>query len=176
MAKTLAIEFRATIADEENIEAQAIAYLLADPSASLTDIQSDLDTWLAALDACTDGQILSSTVRVLPALPGGLKSAAVAGSRVEQTGVLMFSAAGTTHNNGQAIPALSNGATVISDGKIVLTSGDPVPVYAGLLTGGRSSATVYTNAWSELLSALTSTMISFRKYTIQLDRASFEMV
>src|ERR1039458_5840652 len=99
MAKTLQIRLEATILDELLVTAETSVYALVDPSAAFSDVISTLNTWLADLDACTDGQIIGVELEVMPALPGGLKGAPVAGSRVEQTGVLTFSATGTTHSH-----------------------------------------------------------------------------
>src|ERR1035437_1540176 len=97
MALTLPIRLEATILDELNIQAETSVYALIDPSASFTTVLAQLNAWLADLDACTDGQIIGAELEVLPALPGGLKGSPVALSRVEQTGVIAFSATGDPH-------------------------------------------------------------------------------
>src|ERR1035437_3178640 len=98
MALTLPIRLEATILDELNVQAETSVYALIDPTASFTTILAQLTAWLADLDACTDGQIIGAELEVLPALPGGLKGAPVALSRVEQTGMIAFTAAGGAHN------------------------------------------------------------------------------
>ena len=174
MALTLPVRFEATIVDELDIQAETSVYALVDPSATFTEIQAQLDAWLADLDACTDGQIIGSEMEVLPALPDGLKSAAVAGSRVTQTGILDFTATGDTHLWGATIPALSNGGTVISGGKIVLSGGSPANTLYSLLVGGGSAALEWTNATSQALSTFAKALISFRNDSGQLARKSFE--
>jgi hypothetical protein len=174
MAKTLAVRLEATILDELNVQATASVYALVDPSALFSDVLSSLNTWLADLDACTDGQIISTELEVLPALPGGLKSAPVTGSRVEQTGVLDFTSTGDTHAWGFAIPAISNSATVISGGHIVITSGQPVNTLFSLLVGGGTAVLEWTNATSQALAAFANCFLSIRQYRKQLARATFE--
>jgi len=174
MALTLPIRFEATIVDELNIQAETSAYVLVDPTASFADIQTQLNAWLADLDACTDGQIIGSEMEVLSALPSGLKSAAVAGSRVEQTGLLAFSATGDTHQWSEAIPALSNSSAVTSGGKIVITPGSPANTLYSLLAGGGTAALAWTNATQKALSAFTKALISFRRYRHQMVEATYE--
>jgi hypothetical protein len=174
MALTLAVRMEATIMDELGVQAETSVYALVDPSVSFTTILTSLSAWLADLDACTAGQIINTELEVLPALPGGLKAAPAAGSRVEQTGILAFTATGDTHQWAGAIPALSNDPTVTSGGKIVLTPGAPATVLATLLAGGGTTSLAWTNAVSQALSAFTSALISFRKYNYQLARQTYE--
>ena len=173
MATTLAARFTAKIVDEQAIEALCTSYTLLDPTATQGDIITLWQDWLAALDACTDGQIIDATYTVVPALPSGLKSAAVAGSRVEQTGVLNFVATGSTQRAALGIPALSNGATVTSGGRIVLTPGDPIPLLITLLLTG-AALLEYTNEVSQSFVSLKDTLITFRLYNKQLAAASYE--
>lgn len=174
MAKTLAARLEAVILDEQEIEAKAIVYALIDPSAAFSDVISTLDTWLADLDACTDGQITSSRLELLPALPGGLKAAPAAGSRVEQTGDLSFNDVTGAHLNTFLVPALSNDPGVISGGRIVLTSGSPAANLRDLLAGGGTAALEWSNAWQQALTTFASALISFREHRVQLGRATYE--
>jgi len=173
MALTLPVRLMARIIDEKAVEARSYAYALIDPSSSFTAVLAFLTSWLTDLDACTDGQIVEGTITAVPALPGGLKGSPVAGSRVEQTGILNFTATGTTHVWAETIPALSNGATVQSLGKIILTPGDPVPVLAALMLTG-SGIFEYTNNNQQLLVSLKDCLISFRQYNRQLATTSYE--
>jgi hypothetical protein len=174
MALTLAVRMEATIVDELGVQAETSVYALVDPSTSFNTILASLNTWLADLDGCTDGQIIGAELEVLPALPGGLKTAPVALSRVEQTGVIAFDASGDTHQWATAIPALSNDPTVIDAGKIVLTTGSPVQVLAALLAGGGTAALAWTNAVNQALTAATSALISFRRYSHQMVQETYE--
>jgi hypothetical protein len=174
MALTLAVRMEATILDELNIQAETSVYALVDPTTSFDTILAQFNTWLADLDACTDGQIIGAELEVLPALPGGLKTAPIALSRVEQTGMLAFDAAGDTHQWATAIPALSNNVAVTDMGKIVTTVGSPAQVLAALLAGGGTAALAWTNAVGQALTAATSALISFRRYSYQMEQATYE--
>jgi|ERR1035437_394216 hypothetical protein len=174
MAKTLPIRLEATILDEMNVKAETSVYALVDPTAAFSDVISTLNTWLADLDACTDGQIIGVELEVLPALPGGLKGAPVSGSRVAQTGLLNFTASGGAHNWAASIPALSNSSTVILAGRPVTTGGSPIHTLYALLTGGGTTALEWTNAWSQVLASFVSALLSFRDSGGQLARITYE--
>ena len=174
MALTLAVRMEATIVDELGVQAETSVYALIDPSASFSTILTQLNSWLADLDGCTDGQIIGAELEVLPALPAGLKVAPATGSRVEQTGLLAFDAAGDTHQWATAIPALSNSPTVVSGGKIIVTPGAPAQVLAALLAGGGTAQLAWTNSASQALTAATSALISFRKYSHQMVQETYE--
>ena len=174
VATTLQIRMSATILDGLNVQSLAQSYALVDPTASFSTIIATFNTWLADLDACTDGQIIAAAIHVYPALPGGLKSTPTSASRAEQTGILNFSATGTTHRWGMAIPALSNGGTVISAGKIVLTEDDPPDVLIDLLAEGSTADLQWTNDNGQALVALLDTLISFRKRRHELSLETYE--
>lgn len=173
MALTLTVRFQARLVDELQIEALVTSYALIDPTATHSDIETLWADWLEAVDACTDGQIIDACWSTVPALPGGLKTAPVTGSRVEQTGLLNFVATGSSQRFGEAIPALSNSSSVITGGKIVLTSGEPVPVLASLLTTGTTNLE-YTNDFAQPLVSLKDTLITFRVYHRQMAAATYE--
>jgi len=174
MPLTLAVRMEATIIDEMDVRAETSVYALVDPTTSFDTILTQFNAWLADLDACTDGQIIGAELEVLPALPDGLKGSPVALSRVEQTGILAFAAAGDTHQWATAIPALSNGITVTDMGKIVVTPGAPAQVLASLLAGGGTAQLAWTNAASQTLTTATSALISFRRYPHQLEQVTYE--
>lgn len=173
MAATLPVRLSARIVDGMGIEAFTTAYALVDPATTFTAALAFLNDWLAALDACTDGQIISGTITAVPALPGGLKSAATSGSRVEQTGILNFAASGSSHRWAEIIPALSDSSSVIAGGRIVLTSGHPVPALNAVLLGG-SSSFEWTNSNSQVLTSFKDSLISFRKRHRALAGATLE--
>lgn len=173
MAFTLPVRLAARIVDGLGIEAGTYAYALIDPTASWTDVLAFLSSWLTALDACTDGQVTQGTITALPALPGGLKSAPLSTSRVEQTGVLNFLADGSTYRWAATVPALSDGGTVTSGGKVVLTGGGPASNLIGVLLGG-SALLEWTNSNQQLLTSFKDALISFRQYNRQLSVATYE--
>lgn len=174
MAKTLPIRFQATIVDEQNVQALCSAYVLVDPTASFADIEAVQNTWIADLDACTDGQIIECRMDVNSPLPSGLKAAAVTGSRVEQCGNLSFTATGDTHKWLATVPALANNTNVISAGKPVTTSGKPLNTLYTLMIGGGTSALTWTNATQQSLASFVDAFLAFRTHSRQLSKRSFE--
>lgn len=164
------LHFSATIRDGLGTEATSRAYLNLSDTTTLAALVSDLGTWLADLDAVTDGLIRGTRIEITPALPGGLKTATGAtfqASRVEQTAVLNFSATGTSRKEGMEIPAVSNAA--ISAGKLDLTNA-AIAALITLLTNGN-----FTNPYNQVLVALLDAILSFRKKRKQLQRSSFEV-
>ena len=176
MAKTLEVQLIASIVDELGVEAPAVGYALVDPTASFADVVSTVNTWLADVDAVTDGQIIHVVLHVVPTLPDGLKTAPVAGSRVEQIGVWQFNATGTAHVESYPVPALSDSPTVTAGGKIVLTSGSPGAALRDLLVGGGTASLEWTNAWQQALSTFSAALVSFRSFGGALARKTYERV
>jgi hypothetical protein len=174
LAKTLIVRLEATVLDELGVTAPAVAHALVDPTAAFNDVLGVLNTWAGCIDSCSDGQVLSVRLDVLPTLPSGLKSSPVAGSRVEQVGLLQFNSTGTTHVDSVDIPALSGGPTVVSGGRIVLTSGAPCAVLRDFLTGGGTAALQWTNAWQQAISSFAAALISFRSAGRALARDTYE--
>lgn len=173
MALTLPVRLAARLIDGLTIEAWTYAYALIDPTASWNSVLAFLTSWLQNIDACSDGMLLDGTITALPALPGGIKSSPVSGSRVEQTGVFNFLATGTSYRWAEIVPALSNGPTVVSGGKIVLTPGDPPENLIGVLLGS-SAVLEYTNSNQQLLTSFKDALISFRQYNRQVAVATYE--
>ena len=165
------LHFSATIEDGLGTKGTAVAYLAPVDTTTLAALTADLATWLADLDAVTDGVIIANRVEFTPPLPGGLgtkggKGAAYTASRIEQTGLLNLSNATTAHRFGFAIPAVTDAA--IADGKLDLTNA-AIAEMIGLLTG-----CTYTNTAAQALVSLIDAVLSFRKRRRQLGRSSFE--
>lgn len=174
------VRFSATIVDQLGVEAVATVYAMVDPTAAITEIDAYWDEWVTKLDACIDGQITASNWRVLPALPGGIKTSPVALSRCTQTGVLNFLATGDdAHRWGVDLPALSNSTSVIhfvsGRPQINLTPGNPVPVLIALLTSTGSSVLEFSSdaEWQPL--TFKDSLISFRKRGEQVPRRSYQL-
>ena len=168
------VRVSATIVDEWGIEASTAMYANADDTATIAAMDVELGSWLVALDALTDGYIKDARLTVFPTLPGGIKTAAVAGGRVEQTGLLGFLATGSQKRYSASIPALANGGTVLSGDRIVLTAADPAANLIFILT---TIGTVlhWTNEHYQQIVDFVDALVSFRKKRKQLQRSSFEV-
>lgn len=168
------VRVSATIVDEWGIEASTAMYATANDTQTLAGLDTEVSSWVTALDATTDGRIKAARVTLFPALPGGIKASAVSGSRVEQTGELGFLATGSSKRYSAAIPALSNGATVLAADRIVLTAADPIGVLIKILT---TVGTVlsWCNEHYQLIASFIDALVAYRKKRKQLQRSSFEI-
>lgn len=169
------MHFSARIIDGLGTEATTVAYLLAPDTNTIAGVITALDSWAGYLDAVTDGAITALSVKMTPALPGGLKGATGAtwqASRVEQTAVLNFGNNTTTRKFGEVIPAFSN--SLISSGKVNLLAG-AITNFIGYLQGTPVTGGSFTNTASQALAALIDAILSFRKRRKQLSRTSFEV-
>lgn len=165
------LHFSATIEDGFAVRKSTDVYLNVPDTTTLAQLVTAEGTWLTDLDALTAGAIIANQIRIVPSLPGGLKSATGstwAASRVNQSGLLRFSASGTTENWSNVIPALAN--SVIVNGKIDKTSG-AYTNYVNLLTTGGNN---YTNPNRQPITGIVAEMISFRKTRKQSINKSFE--
>jgi len=168
------VRVSATLVDEWGIEASTAMFALADDTKTLAATDIELGNWLVAVDAMSDGYIKEARLTLFPTLPGGIKTTATAGGRVEQTGLLGFHASGSQKRYSAAIPALSNGGTVLSGDRIVLTAADPAANLIFILT---TIGTVlhWTNEHYQQIVDFVDALVSFRKKRKQLQRSSFEV-
>lgn len=173
---TVAVRMTARFVDELSVEAWCNSYALVDPASTITDILSALQSWVADVDALSDGQVTDCWIQVIAALPGGVKTAPNSGSRVGQTALLNFHATGTPRRWAEAVPALANSQTQTSAGRttIIQTPGSPAKNLIDLLLTTGSSIIEWTNANDQPLVSFTDSSISFRKYTRQLAVSTFE--
>lgn len=168
------VRISATIVDEWGIEASTAFYAQADDSKTVAALGTEVHDFLVALDGTTDGALRRAEIVILPILPTAVKTAAAAGSRVEQTGLLGFSVTGANKRYSAAIPAISNGGTVLSGDRIVLTGADPVGLLIAILT---TIGTVlkWCNEHNQEIQNFIDALLSFRKKRKQLQRSSFEV-
>lgn len=169
------IQISARIRDAWGTEASTLIYGEMDSTEDLTSVESLAQSVLGALDGCTDGVILSARV-TLPVVLTGVKTAATAGSRVEQTGLLSFSATGTPRRFTLAIPSVRNDVTVMTADRIILTVGAPINLLVTHLLNPAGNMTFNgDNEHNQTLIALIDASTSFRKKRKQLQRSSFEV-
>ncbi len=168
------VRISATIVDEWGIEASTAFYAQASDAETIAALDTEVSAWTTALDGVTNGYIKQVRVTLFPTLPGGVKTAAATGSRVEQTAVLGFVSTGSSKRASFDVPAVSDGATVLSGDRIVLTAVDPVGVLIAILT---TVGTVLTwcNQHNQAITAFVDAMVAFHKKRRQLQRSSFEL-
>lgn len=132
-----------------------------------------LDTYVGTiatnLDAVTGAQITAIRATVKPST-SGLKAAAIAGSRVEQTAVINLGTAETAYRFGVAVPAVRD--TLITAGH--LTTGGVVGTLVAELIDS-AAAIRFTNHVGQSLIGVIDYVLSFRKRRKSLIRTSFEL-
>lgn len=175
---TVPVRLSATIKDSSGIDASTAFFAQADDTQTLAALDTEVAAWVTALDNCTDGVITEARATLFPALPGGIKASAVTdsagGSDAEKIGLLGFAVSGTTKRYSVAIPAISNGATVVSNDRIVLTVTDPVGLLIKILT---TVGTVlsWCSDHNQLLTKFVDALIAYRRKEKERRRSSFEV-
>lgn len=170
MAKDIPFVASATLVDSWGIEASAPAYGLADGAQTLASVVAAANEYFAALDGASDAMIRRTRIEIVPALPTGVKTAAAAGAKVEQTGLFNFDAAGTSKRYALAVPAISDGEMV--GDRLTLGAGGIAVLIAVLTTV--YTALVWCNDHSQEITKFVDALVSFRKKRKQLQRSSFE--
>lgn len=171
MALTQQSHYSATLVDELGIEATTIAYVLTDPTGTAADLATGAAAWALDLDAVTGAQIKALRVVQSVPVPGGAKATPAAHSRVEQTAVINFSATGSGHRYGMAIPALKD--TLIVAGKLNWAD-TGLKALVDLITTATGTQ-AYANTANQAISGVVDAILSFRKRRKQLSRTSFEI-
>jgi hypothetical protein len=173
MADTVPVTFSVTVIDHEGVEASAPYYALADPTKTIANMLADWQATALLIDGVTAGQILRGKITVGADIgafvTAGGKSAPIAGSLVEHTGVFNYSNAVTGRRFGLTVPALSQ--TKVVSGKIDLADAAVAALIAGLK--GAIAIGHWVNTAEQSLVALVDALVSFRKRRRQLER-SFE--
>jgi len=87
---------------------------------------ADLTAWNAAyaeaVDNVTEGEIVATNITLFPDLPGGIKSSPVAGSDVQEGGLITFDLTGSDYTDAVRIPAYLQ-SLFAADGQSIPDSG-----------------------------------------------------
>lgn len=157
---SLQVQYRGELIDGIAAQGEVVSYLALPDTATLAQTNSALGVWAAAVDGCIDGAFRAVSATLVPDLPGGLKPASGAtwlASRMAQTGIIDFSATGTSRRYGQALPSFSNAAIV--GGKFDITNA-AVQALIDLLVNPTG---YFTNPERQSLEAALDALLSFRK-------------
>lgn len=91
-----------------------------------TQTIADITAWNAAfaeaVDNVTEGEIVGATVTLFPDLPGGIKSSPVAGSDVQEGGLITFDLTGSDYTDAVRVPAFLQ-SLFAADGQTIPDSG-----------------------------------------------------
>jgi hypothetical protein len=156
-----------TIQDADGERTAFPVYVEFADTVTLADVNTGLMAYGSLLDAILDGQIVKNRVTVELPVDSGYKSAPVAGSEIEVTGLITFSLddpVGKTYSND--IPAFARSKFV--GNKINLTDAD---VAAWISRGVSATPPAEKNdLWSGFLLAVRSGRKTFRKHRRQTER------
>lgn len=139
-------------------------------TATVAQVATYFQDYAAVLDGITDGQPTDGHVTV-KIKPTGVKTAPVASSEVEKTGLFNYAQAGSTYKAGIDVPAIAD--TVIVDGRIDLSNAG-VQAWRDFVIAtltGIHAVSKFQNDLTALLDAL----ITFRKHRRAENRRSFEI-
>jgi hypothetical protein len=87
---------------------------------ALATVQTEMNTFLPAIDAVIDGKIEDAQITIGLTLPGGMKGSAAAGNTVREGALLKYNAAATAFTFGLYVPSWANAGFA---GNTPLTSG-----------------------------------------------------
>jgi hypothetical protein len=172
MANTQPMRLSFSVLDELGTSASIAEYAMVDPAMTVAQLAAAWQAQELLLAAILDAGIQKGSAQIL-LVPTGGAIAPAAGSRVEQTGVFNWSNGITPHRFGIALAGLADAAIVA--GKIDMTEGGAVDLWADSLVATITGGGVWTNTATQTLTALVDAFVSFRKRR-QLDRTSRELV
>jgi len=158
-----------TILDELGVKANLFANTIVTDATTVANMETFIQEWVTVTDAIIDGQIVRATMKI-DLDYSGAKSAPVAGSRVEQTGLFNFEQASSGYKYGIDVPSISN--SVIVGGKLNLSDAS-IANWKNFVVTGLATITFAGRVVNALL-ALLDALLTFRKKRKQLDARSFE--
>ena len=161
---TIQMVFSAHVVDDNGRTRSCHAYGVRADTTTLADLLTALENFGTHIANLSDGSVDRVSVHIADVAwtPEKLNSG---GASIEQTGLINFSAAGTTKRWALAIPAFTN---------VRLIGSRPDPTYIELIAA-ELTAGKYANDHGQLLSAWLDAFISIRKDRKQLQRSSFEI-
>ncbi len=140
---------------------QTVGVYVPSTGLAMSDIDSLHDALATAIDGVTDGVVEGSAVTLYPDLPSGLKPTPVAGSDVQEGGLLTLSVTGSNYSEGVRIPAYKSSLQG-ADGQSIANSGATATLVT-LLTGGGTPAIAASDKFGNDLVAYIAGKKSFRK-------------
>jgi len=162
MAANTVLRFSATVQDETGLKANVNSHLFIDSAQTVAATDTAFSAWISALDAITGGQVVRGQWTISPALPGGIKSAPVAGSEVQEVATFDFTQTGVPYHYGSVVPAFLESLET-STHKPDLTAG-AVAAWITLLTTAPVLGGSYTGMGNDALAALSYAFLATRKH------------
>jgi len=163
------VEYNGLVLDGQQTTALVTSNLNLPDSSTLAQVVAAQGVWAQAVDGVLDAAFTGVYAVVNPPLPGGLKAATGAtwmASLVENTGIIDFSATGTSRRWGQALPGFK--MALVVNGKVDVANAAIVAL-VDLLTNPTG---IFTNADQQSLEAALDALLSFRKRAFSRQRST----
>jgi len=169
---TVPVRFSATFVDEWGIEASAAYYAQADDTQTIAALAADAAAMTTLLDNVSDAYIKGTRITILPVVPTTIKTAAAAGSRVEETAILNFVPTQVSRRYGADVPAPKD--TLMVADRLTISGGNAWVLLIAALTTGLT-VLKWANEHQQELSKFVDALIGYHKKRKQLQRSSFEV-
>lgn len=169
MAADTVVRFTAHVQDASGLKGTMVAHLFIDGAQTVSAVKTALDSWITALDAVTECEIVGQSVQILPPLVGGLKSPVV-GSEIEETANIDYSVATVPYHWGQTILGFPSSKLV--GNQINLADTDVAALTALMLTSPTLGGS-YTDRGARALSAVAFAFQGDRKRRSRLRQISY---
>ena len=155
------IAFSYSILDADG-HSKSVAFQAPYVAQSLVELQTAAQGLATDIDACIDGVITQITVAIATALPGGIKSSAVANCDIEHGALLTFIASGTPYVWSAFIPTWKN---TLFAADVVTNSGTAATLITAITTGIGSGGglVAFSNPYGNDLTAYKAGTERFRK-------------
>ena len=160
---TIQMVFSAHVVDDNGRSRSCHAYQARADTTTLATLLASLESFGDNIANLSDGRVDRLSVHIADTnwTPEKLNSG---GAPIEQTGLINFSATGTSKRWALAIPAFTNARLI----------GDRIdPTYVEFIAAALTSGN-YTNDHGQLLSAWEDALLSIRRDRKQLQRASLQ--
>lgn len=132
-----------------------------DATATLSSIAAAVATLIDEVDDVTDCQVTKASYTINQAVPGsGIKTAPVAGSNVQETGLFTFPVLGSNYKIGIAVPGV---AAAIQDQGVIPISGVAEAFTDRVMATGGTLAVVEPISL-HTLGEVRSAVVTFRKH------------
>lgn len=165
--------FSTTFIDDAGVTATAVLYV--DYDGALTTVNDLLDAavaWAVLVDPLSDAMAKSVTIQIVQSPITGVKSAPVADSTVERTGLFTYSQVDSGYVYSQDIPAIAN--SLVTNGKIDFTAASVI-AYVNRMQNQAAAFPAQSKA-GNAINKLIHAVMSFRKRRKQRVKATFEEV
>jgi hypothetical protein len=125
-------QFSISVIDADGNNASMPVYFEYDDATSLSSLMSFIRVTVGELDSVTDGKVQGVSMQLAISLPLGLKASPVAGSNVQEVGLISYTLSGREDRSyGQAIPAVKQASLT---GKVINQAETAMAIWLARMT------------------------------------------